>query len=56
MSPQHGRLRAATESLGRPIDDNDLWIAATAVANGLPIATFNRRYFEPLAVHGLTLL
>jgi predicted nucleic acid-binding protein len=29
-------LRASAESAGRPIADNDLWIAACATANGLP--------------------
>jgi predicted nucleic acid-binding protein len=38
------------------IADNDLWIAACATANGLPLATLNRRHFEPLTIFGLTLL
>jgi len=33
-----------------------LWIAAAAVSNGLPLITLNRRHFEPLMLHGLTLL
>jgi predicted nucleic acid-binding protein len=36
--------------------NNDLWIAACATANGLPLATLNRRHFEPLTIFGLTLL
>ena len=47
---EYARLRSATEALGRPIASNDLWIAATAAANGLPVATFNRRHFEPLTL------
>jgi hypothetical protein len=31
-------------------------IAATATAVDVPLVTLNRRHFEPLAVHGLTLL
>jgi predicted nucleic acid-binding protein len=56
VSEEYARLRTATEALGRPVADNDLWIAATATANGLPIVTLNRRHFEPLTLHGLTLL
>jgi predicted nucleic acid-binding protein len=50
------RLRSATEGLGRPVADNDVWVAASATANGLPIVTLNRRHFEPLSLHGLRLL
>jgi predicted nucleic acid-binding protein len=53
---EYGYLRASTESVGQPIADNDLWIAACATANGLPLATLNRRHFEPLTIFGLTLL
>jgi predicted nucleic acid-binding protein len=56
IAVEYGRLRAATESLGRPVASNDLWIAAAAVANGLPLVTLNRRHFEPLTLHGLALL
>lgn len=53
---EYGRLRAATEAVGNPVADNDLWIAATATAVDLPLLTRNRRHFEPLALHGLRLL
>ena len=33
------RLSAANKSGGWNISDNDLWIAATAIAHGLPLAT-----------------
>jgi predicted nucleic acid-binding protein len=56
VAVEYGRLRAATEALGRPVASNDLWIAASAAANGLPMVTLNRRHFEPLALHGLRLL
>jgi predicted nucleic acid-binding protein len=52
----YGYLRASTESAGQPIADNDLWIEASAAANGLPLVTLNRRHFEPLTTFGLTLL
>ena len=53
---EHGYLRASTELGGRPIADNDLWIAACATANGLSLATLNRRHFDPLTIFGLTLV
>jgi predicted nucleic acid-binding protein len=53
---EYGLLRAGTEALGRPISGNDLWIAACASANGLPLVTLNRRHFEPLTIFGVTLL
>jgi tRNA(fMet)-specific endonuclease VapC len=56
VAVEYARLRSATEGLGRPVADNDVWIAASATANGLSIVTLNRRHFEPLTLHGLTLL
>ena len=53
---EYGYLRASTEALGQPIASNDLWIAACASANGLPLITLNRRHFEPLTIFGSTLL
>lgn len=56
VAVEYGRLRAATEALGRPVASNDLWIAASATANGLSLVTLNRRHFEPLTLHGVRLL
>jgi len=56
VAVEYARLRSATEGLGRPVADNDVWIAASATANGLPSVTLNRRHFEPLTLHGLGLL
>ena len=56
VADEYGRLRAATEAVGRPVADNDLWIAASATAVDVALVTLNRRHFEPLALHGLTLL
>ncbi len=36
---------------GEPIGAHDLWIAATAIAHGLGLATGNRRHFQ--RIHGL---
>jgi tRNA(fMet)-specific endonuclease VapC len=35
----YGRLKASLESLGLTLDDNDLWIAATAIAQGYLFVT-----------------
>jgi len=42
----YGAIRASLESRGRPIGNNDLWIAAHAKAEGLTIVTNNEREFE----------
>ncbi len=42
----HGAIRASLESKGRPIGNNDLWIAAHAKAEGLTIVTNNEREFQ----------
>ncbi len=42
----YGAIRASLESKGRPIGNNDLWIAAHAKAEGLTIVTNNEREFQ----------
>ena len=42
----YGAIRASLESKGRPIGNNDLWIAAHAKAKGLTIVTNNEREFQ----------
>jgi len=41
---------------GEPIDERDLLIGATAIAEGLPLMTRNRRHYERLERFGLRLL
>lgn len=50
---EYGRLRAHLAALGQMIGPNDLFIAATALANGLTLVTNNTREFS--RVPGLTL-
>ena len=48
----YARLKCDLRRRGRPIPDNDLWIAASAVRHGLTLASRDR-HFE--AVAGLSL-
>jgi tRNA(fMet)-specific endonuclease VapC len=50
----YGAIRAALESTGELIGNNDLWIAAHAKAAGLTIVTNNEREFQ--RVPGLKIL
>jgi len=52
VSDRYGDIRAELERLGRVIGNNDLWIAAHAVALGVPLVTNNEREF--VRVPGLT--
>ena len=47
------RLARLLKTAGRHIGDNDVWIAATALAYGLPLVSRNTRHFA--RVPGLTL-
>ena len=42
----YGTIRAELESKGEMIGNNDLWIAAHAVAAGLTLVTNNEREFR----------
>lgn len=42
----YGTLRAHLERLGTPIGNNDLWIAAHALALGMTLVSNNTREFE----------
>jgi tRNA(fMet)-specific endonuclease VapC len=42
------RITAGCMERGRPRQDNDRWIAATAVRHGMPLVTHNRRDFEDI--------
>jgi len=52
-----GRLSAAAYRRGRPRPQNDMWIAACGLAEGMPIATLNAKDFSDFAEHhGLDLI
>jgi predicted nucleic acid-binding protein len=42
-----GEIAAATDSIGKPMSDNDCWLAAIAAAYGIPFATDNIEHFMP---------
>ncbi|MDD5387766.1 MAG: type II toxin-antitoxin system VapC family toxin [Gallionellaceae bacterium] len=46
VDEHYGEIRAALESRGLPIGNNDLWIAAHARAEGWILVTNNTRKFE----------
>jgi len=50
----HAEIWAGLAGRGQPIGSHDLWIAATAIAHGLTLATGNLRDFE--RVPGLQLV
>ncbi|MBS1869641.1 MAG: PIN domain-containing protein [Actinobacteria bacterium] len=50
----HAEIWARLEADGALIGAHDLWIAATALAHGMPVATVNARHFE--RVPGLEVL
>ncbi len=52
VSRAGSRIRRALRTLGQPIGDFDVLIAATALASGLPLVTDNLRHFQ--RVEGLT--
>ena len=45
-SRAYGQIRHQLERRGLPIGNNDLWIAAQALALGIPLVTDNLREFE----------
>lgn len=43
---RYGKVRAALQRAGTPIGNNDLWIAAHALALGVPLVSNNLHEFE----------
>lgn len=48
----YGQVRLALKQKGRPIPENDIWIAATAIANGAVVLTEDLHFRE---IEGLVL-
>jgi tRNA(fMet)-specific endonuclease VapC len=49
----YGRIKAALSTIGKPIPQNDIWIAAAAKEYDLPVATQDQHFS---LVSGLTVL
>ena len=50
----YGELKASLQEAGKPVADNDLWIAACAVRHSIPLISNNRAQFENIP--GLVLI
>jgi tRNA(fMet)-specific endonuclease VapC len=52
VAERYGELKLQLRSIGKPIPDNDMWIAATALEHGLPIVTNDKHftYIEGLEI------
>lgn len=50
----HAHIWAQLDASGEPVGAHDLWLAATALANGMRVATSNAREFQ--RVPGLSVL
>ncbi len=44
IAQAYGQLKASLEGQGLNLDDNDLWIAATAIAQGMILVTRDRLF------------
>jgi len=42
----YAEIKLELKKKGKPIPDNDIWIAACAHAKGLSVATFDHHFFE----------
>jgi tRNA(fMet)-specific endonuclease VapC len=40
----YGRIRLELRRIGRPIPENDLWIAAVCIQHGVPLATHDAHF------------
>lgn len=49
-------MRAYLASSGQRVKVNDLWIAATAAANRMPVITQDRDFYALSGVNGLTII
>ena len=50
----YAELNARLLKTGRPMPDNDLWIAATAIRHSIPLISHNRKHYDEIP--GLVLI
>jgi tRNA(fMet)-specific endonuclease VapC len=41
-------LKAKLTKAGKPVPDNDLWIAATAIRHSIPLVSHNRKHYDEI--------
>jgi tRNA(fMet)-specific endonuclease VapC len=44
IASQYGRIQASLRAKGKPIPQNDLWIAATALRHGMTLITLDQHF------------
>lgn len=44
----YAELNAKLLKAGRPMRDNDLWIAATAIRHSIPLISHNRKHYDSI--------
>jgi tRNA(fMet)-specific endonuclease VapC len=44
VAEEYSEIRKALKNKGRPLPENDIWIAATCLVNDLPLATHDRHF------------
>ena len=55
MAAEHyAKIRLTLKQKGRPIPDNDMWIAAICRAHDVPLLTFDRHFAEVSGLQVLT--
>ena len=49
----YASIRLSLKKKGKPIPENDIWIAATCLANDIPLCTFDKHFqhIKELVVH-----
>jgi predicted nucleic acid-binding protein len=56
VADEWAALRSWLADVGRRLDVNDLWIAATAIRYGIPVVTQNNDFFVISGVRGLEVI
>jgi len=44
VAEEYAKIRKVLKDKGRPLPENDIWIAATCLANDLPLVTHDRHF------------
>jgi tRNA(fMet)-specific endonuclease VapC len=44
----YAEIKASVQSKGKPVADNDLWIAACAIRHGIPLVSNNAKHFADI--------